>query len=117
IAGAIDAARAHGILERRGDFVYAPGGAVAVRSRREVRIPAERIAPEEYRKAALQVLRAAPGGLPRKELTAQVRAMLGFSRISARLEQAIGAAIDALLADGTCGEASTGIRRRAAPDG
>jgi very-short-patch-repair endonuclease len=117
IAGAIDAARAHGILERRGEFVYAPGGAVAVRSRREVRIPAERIAPEEYREAALQVLRAAPGGLPRKELTAQVRAMLGFSRINARLEQAIGGAVDALLADGTCGEASTGIRLRAATEG
>jgi hypothetical protein len=77
-----------------------------------VRIPAERIAPEEYREAAVQVLRAATGGLPRKELTAQVRSMLGFSRTGARLEQAIGAAVDALLAEGTCGEASTGIRLR-----
>jgi very-short-patch-repair endonuclease len=113
IGQAIDAAQAQGILTHRGGFVYAPGGAVVVRSRREVRIPAERIAPEEYREAALQVLRAAPGGLPRKELTAQVRSMLGFSRTGARLEEAIGAAVDALLADGSCGEASTGIRFRA----
>jgi len=112
IAQAVDAARAQGILEKRGEFVYAPGEPVVVRSRREVRIPAERIAPEEYREAAVQVLRAAPEGLPRKELTGQVRSMLGFSRTGARLEEAIGAALDALLADGTCGEASTGIRLR-----
>jgi very-short-patch-repair endonuclease len=112
IAQAVDAAQAQGILAHRGGFVYAPAGAVAVRSRREVRIPAERIAPEEYREAAVQVLRAAPEGLPRKELTAQVRSMLGFSRTGARLEEAIGAAVDALLADGSCGEASTGIRLR-----
>ena len=112
IAQAMEAARAQGILQRRGEFVHAPDGAVAVRSRREVKIPAERIAPEEYREAALQVLRAAPEGLPRKELTAQVRSMLGFSRTGARLDQAVGVALDALLADGTCGEASTGIRLR-----
>ncbi|HEX6037171.1 DUF3320 domain-containing protein [Longimicrobium sp.] len=117
IAQAVDAAQAQGILERRGEFVHAPDGAVSVRSRRDVRIPAERIAPEEYREAAVQLLRAAQDGLPRKELTAQVRALLGFSRTGARLEEAIGAALDALLADGTCGEASTGIRLRAADVG
>jgi len=113
IMHAIDAAAAQGILVRRGEFVYAPDGAVAVRSRRDTKIPAERIPPEEYREAALTVLRAR-GALPRKELMAEVRSMLGFSRLNARLEQAIGAALDALLADGTCGEASTGIRLREA---
>jgi very-short-patch-repair endonuclease len=113
IGYAVDAAAAQGILVRRGDFVYAPDGAVTVRSRRDTKIPAERIAPEEYREAALAVLRAR-GGLPRKELTAEVRSLLGFSRTGARLEEAIGAALDALLADGTCGEASTGIRLREA---
>jgi very-short-patch-repair endonuclease len=112
IGQALEAARAHGILVRRGDFLHAPDGAVEVRSRREVKIPAERIAPEEYREAAVQVLRASPEGLPRRELAAQVRSMLGFSRLNAKLEEAIGAAVDALLADGSCGEASTGIRLR-----
>ena len=112
IAQAMDAAQAQGILARRGEFVWGPEGTVAVRSRRDTKIPAERIAPEEYRKAAVQVLRAHPGGLPRKELTAQVRALLGFSRTGARLEEAITAAVDALLAEGACGEASTGIRLR-----
>ncbi|HEU0298807.1 MAG TPA: DUF3320 domain-containing protein [Longimicrobium sp.] len=111
IGYAMDAAAAQGILLRRGDFVHAPDGAVAARSRRDTKIPAERIAPEEYREAALAVLRAR-GGLPRKELTAEVRSLLGFSRTGARLEEAIGTALDALLADGTCGEASTGIRLR-----
>jgi hypothetical protein len=60
------------------------------------------------------VLRAR-GGLPRKELMAEVRALLGFTRLNAKLEEAIGAALDALLADGTCGEASTGIRLREEP--
>jgi very-short-patch-repair endonuclease len=113
IAHAVDAAAAQGILVRRGEFIHAPDGAVTVRSRRDTKIPAERIAPEEYREAALTVLRVR-GGLPRKELMAEVRGMLGFSRLNARLEEAIGAAIDALLADGTCGEASTGIRLREA---
>jgi very-short-patch-repair endonuclease len=110
IAQAVDAAQAQGMLRRSGDFIHAPDGAVVVRSRRDVRIPAERIAPEEYREAAVQVLRAVPDGLPRKELTAQVRALLGFSRISAKLEEGIGGALDALLADGTCAQSSTGIR-------
>jgi very-short-patch-repair endonuclease len=111
IAHAMDAAAAQGILTRRGDFIWAPGGTVAVRSRRDTKIPAERIPPEEYREAALAVLRAR-GGLPRKELMGEVRALLGFTRLNAKLEEAIGAALDALLADGTCGEASTGIRLR-----
>jgi very-short-patch-repair endonuclease len=114
IGHAIDAAAAQGILTRRGDFIWTPDGAVTVRSRRETKIPAERIAPEEYREAALTVLRAR-GGLPRKELMAEVRALLGFARLNAKLEEAIGAALDALLADGTCGEASTGIRLREEP--
>jgi very-short-patch-repair endonuclease len=114
IAHAVEAAAAQGILVRRGDFVYAPGGAVTVRSRRETKIAAERIAPEEYREAALTALRVR-GALPRKELMAEVRSMLGFSRLNAKLEEAIGAVLDALLADGTCGEASTGIRLREEP--
>jgi very-short-patch-repair endonuclease len=114
IAHAVDAAAAQGILVRRGDFVHAPGGAVAVRSRRDTRIPAERIAPEEYREAVLAVLRAR-GGLPRKELMAQARALLGFTRLNAKLEESFGAALDTLLADGTCGETSTGIRLRDEP--
>ncbi|HEY0019550.1 MAG TPA: DUF3320 domain-containing protein [Longimicrobium sp.] len=113
IAQAVDAAAAQGILVRRGAFIHAPDGTVAVRSRRDTKIPTERIPPEEYREAALTVLRAR-GGLPRRELMAEVRGMLGFSRLNAKLEEAIGAALDALLADGTCGEASTGIRLRAA---
>jgi very-short-patch-repair endonuclease len=113
IAHALDAAAAQGILVRRGGFVHAPDGAVTVRSRRDTKIPAERIAPEEYREAALAALRVR-GTLPRKELMAEVRSMLGFSRLNAKLEDAIGATLDALLADGTCGEASTGIRLREA---
>ena len=96
----------------RGDFVYAAGAAeVPVRTRAGTRIPAERIAPEEYRAAALAVLRAGDG-LDRRALTAAVRGLLGFSRTGAQLEAAIGAAVDALLAEGVVGEGSTGFRLR-----
>ncbi len=62
----------------------------------------------------LTVLRAR-GGLPRKELMAEARALLGFTRLNAKLEESFGATLDALLADGTCGEASTGLRLRDEP--
>jgi very-short-patch-repair endonuclease len=111
IEAALKDAENVGRLQRRGDFVWRADGAFAVRSRAGTKIPAERIAPEEYREATLRVLRAT-GGLPRKELVARVRALLGFSRTGARLEEAAGAAIDALLAEGIAGEGSTGIRLR-----
>lgn len=111
IAQALDVAAQAGKLERRGDFVWRADGAFALRSRAGTRIPAERIPPEEYREAVTRVLRAT-GGLPRKELTAQVRALFGFSRTGAKLEEAIGAVIDALLAEGAAGEGSTGVRLR-----
>ena len=109
-AALADAERA-GRVQLRGEFVWNAEGTFAVRTRAEARIPAERIPPEEYREAVVRVLRAT-GGLPRKELTAQVRSLLGFSRTGARLEEQIGAAIAALLAEGVAGEASTGIRLR-----
>lgn len=60
------------------------------------------------------VLRAGDG-LERKLLTNHVRALFGFSRTGQNLEAAIGAAIDALLADEIVGEGSTGIRLREEP--
>ncbi|HEX5727283.1 MAG TPA: DUF3320 domain-containing protein [Longimicrobiaceae bacterium] len=107
----LDVARQAGRVQLRGEFVWSPQGTFAVRSRAGTRIPAERIPPEEYREAVLMVLRET-GGLPRRELTAQVRALLGFSRTGAKLDAGIGAAVDALLAEGAAGEASTGIRLR-----
>jgi len=108
---ALNTAEGQGRLERRGEFLWLPGGAFAVRTRAGTGIPAERIPPEEYREAAVQVLRAT-GPIPRKELTNRVRALLGFSRTGPRLEESISAALDTLLADGTAGEASTGIALR-----
>jgi len=108
---ALNTAIQQGRMERRGEFLWLPGGAFAVRTRAGTGIPAERIPPEEYREAAIQVLRAT-GPTPRKELTNRVRALLGFSRTGPRLEESIGAALDVLLAEGTAGEASTGIALR-----
>jgi very-short-patch-repair endonuclease len=112
VVDALSAAERAGSVRLRGDFVWSAEGAVAVRSRAGTRIPAERIAPEEYREAILAVLRTGDG-LPRRELASEVCGLLGFSRTGPRLEEAVGAALDALLAEGTIGEGSTGVRLRA----
>jgi hypothetical protein len=54
-------------------------------------------------------------GFARGQLTTEVRSVLGFSRTGAALDEAIGAAIDALLASGALGEGSAGLRLRRAP--
>jgi very-short-patch-repair endonuclease len=112
VMDALSAAERAGRVQLRGDFVWRADGAVIVRSRAGTRIPAERIAPEEYREAVLAVLRTGDG-LPRRELTSEVCGLLGFSRTGPRLEEAVGAALDALIAEGAIGEGSTGVRLRA----
>ena len=107
----IAAAERSNLVRRRGDFVWLPAGAFKVRSRADTRIPAERIAPEEYREAVLMVLRAA-GAMLRGDLAAEVRAVFGFNRLGWVLEEAIGGAIDALLAAGVIGEGASGLTLR-----
>ena len=98
-------------IDLRGDFVFAGNSEekITVRSRAGTDIPAERIAPEEYRAAVLMVLEQ-KDGLDRKSLTNQVRAMFGFSRTGTQLEAAIGSVIDELLAEHVVGEGSKGIK-------
>jgi very-short-patch-repair endonuclease len=111
IRAAVATAERRGGVRVRGDFVWSREDAVTVRSRAGLGIPAERIAPEEFREAVLQVLRAR-GIRPRRELTAEVRSLLGFARTGARLEEAISAAIDILLREGVVGEGSGGLAVR-----
>ncbi|AHG93501.1 Protein of unknown function DUF3320 (plasmid) [Gemmatirosa kalamazoonensis] len=111
IRDAAAAAERAGAVRRRGAFWWGPADAVAVRSRTGTRIPAERIAPEEYQEAVRLVL-AGGHALPREQLVTEVRALLGFARTGPALEDAIGGAIDALLAGGELGEAAAGIRKR-----
>ena len=99
------------LIERRGDFLSSPGRDVAVRSRAGTRIPAERIAPAEYRAAVMRVLERGHG-FARPALVTEVRSVLGFARTGAALDEAIGSVLDAMLADGVLGEGSTGVRLR-----
>ena len=105
-------AEQRGVLQRRGDFVWAPSGEFTVRSRAGTGISAERIAPEEYRAAAVSVLEA-QGALDRRALVNEVRSLFGFSRTGAQLEQAIQAEVEVLLGEGVLGEGGTGLRLRA----
>ena len=99
------------LVERRGDFLWSPGSEVVVRSRAGTRIPAERIAPEEYRAAVELVLRGGRS-FARPALANEVRSVLGFVRTSETLDEAIGTVLNAMVADGVLGEGSTGVRLR-----
>jgi len=101
----------HNRLEIRGEFIWKPGGAFSVRSRKETNIPAERIAPEEVQEAILQVLRTGQG-FTRQELVNEARAVFGFSRTGPALQQVIDSAIEHLLVKGLVGEGSLGIAIR-----
>jgi hypothetical protein len=105
--------RRAGKIILRGDYVFDSNSveSVAVRSRAGTNIPADRIAPEEYRAAILLALQTGDG-IDRKILINTVRALFGFSRTGPNLEAAIVAAIESLLADQTIGEGSTGIKLR-----
>lgn len=111
IRGACRQAEQAGTLKVRGQFVWAPSGPPTVRSRSGARVAANRIPPEEYREAVLLVLRAS-GGLPRGQLVSEVRAVLGFARAGNVLEDAIGTAIEELVAAGIAGEGSAGLKLR-----
>lgn len=111
VARACDAVERDGMIRRRGDFYWSRSETVAVRSRAGTRMSAERIAPEEYDAALLAVL-AGGHGFSRPQLTTEVRAMLGFGRTGALLDEAIGLGIERLLAAGKLGESSTGVRMR-----
>ena len=95
----------------RGRFVWPSSGEFRVRSRGSVRIPGDRIPPEEYREAVALVLRAS-GGMPKSDLVAEVRAVFGFARTGATLEEAITSAIGDLIASGRVGEGSVGLMLR-----
>ena len=107
----IHTAARRGAIELRGEFVWVPGQGCTVRSRSGTGISAERISPEEYQEAIVQTLREA-GVLPRDELIAAVRSLLGFSRTGPVLEECIGRAIGVLLTAGRLGEGSGGITFR-----
>ena len=60
----------------------------------------------------MQVLRAGQSGFTRPELVNEARAVFGFNRTGAALQQVINSAVDALLAKGLIGEGSLGIALR-----
>jgi very-short-patch-repair endonuclease len=99
------------LIQRRGPFLWNSEGTCVVRSRAGARIPADRVSPEEYQTAVLQVL-SEGHGFSRAQLVNEVRSVFGYSRTGASLEEAIGAAVEALLAAKKVGEGATGVRKR-----
>jgi very-short-patch-repair endonuclease len=111
IREACSAANRSQVIQSRGEFYWNASGSCHVRTRAGTRIPAERVAPEEYQQAVLAVL-GTGHGFSRSQLTTEVRAVFGFNRTGAALDEAIGEAIDLLLVQQKIGEASIGIRLR-----
>lgn len=99
------------LIVQRGEFYWADSGQCRVRSRAGTKIPASRVAPEEYELAIKNVL-ANGHGFSRKQLINEVRSVFGFERTGRDLEEAIGSAINRLLAQSTLGEGAAGIRLR-----
>ena len=101
-----------GTIRRRDEFFWGTSESCPLRSRAHTKIPADRIAPEEFELAILSVL-AVRHCMPRPVLTAEVRSVLGYSRTGAIIEDAVSDAISRLLASGSIGEGSTGLTLRA----
>jgi hypothetical protein len=111
IRGAMRTAEQGGLIKKRGDFFWNWEGKCIVRSRSGTRIPGDRIAPEEYETAVLQVLDGGHG-FTEVQLVNEVRSVLGYSRTGAALEEGINNAIEALLFRKMIGKGSVGIQRR-----
>jgi very-short-patch-repair endonuclease len=111
IAEVVRAAEGDGLVRRRGAFLWRTEGELVLRSRAGTRITAEHIAPEEY-EAAVRAVLAGGHAFPRPQLVTEVRAVLGYARTGAALDEAINRALDQLLAAGELGEAAAGIRMR-----
>ena len=98
-------------IEMRGEFVWEIGSKVRVRSRNNIPIPVERIAPEEIREAIVLIL-CDGHKFTKPNLINEVRAMFGFSRTGGSLQKIIEQAVSSLLDECIIGEGSTGVGLR-----
>jgi hypothetical protein len=93
---------------RRGPFFWRTDGTCKARSREGLGLVGDRIAPEEYVEA-IKIILDGGQALPRADLIGEVRAVMGYDRTGAILEQAIGSVVDGLVLGRQLGEASTGL--------
>ncbi|BCS35937.1 hypothetical protein TBR22_A51720 [Luteitalea sp. TBR-22] len=104
-------AASKGAVERRGEFLWAPGSTCRPRDRSGSGIAADRIAPEEY-EAAVRASLANGRVLRREALLAEARRRLGFERTGPTIAAALESAMDRLVSTATVGEGSEGYRLR-----
>lgn len=102
ILDAVDHARRHNGVVRRGDFLWLAGvttPTVRGADSNGVTRPIDRVALEEIERAAVEVLRG-QFALPREDLGVAVARELGYGRTGTRVGPRIGAALDGLVASG-----------------
>jgi len=103
-----------GVLVVRGEFYWFPNQACVVRSRADTQIPGNRIAPEEITAAITRVLDYGRSHA-RATLVNEVRALFGYNRTGAILDEAIGRVVDEMLERGQLGQGSSGLVLRVTP--
>jgi very-short-patch-repair endonuclease len=111
ILAACDSAEQNSLIRRKDDFYWTTTGELKIRSRAGTRITGDRIAPEEYEQAILLIL-AQGHSFSATQLVNEVRSVFGFSRTGPVLDEAIGAVIEKMIAEGKLGEGSAGIGLR-----
>lgn len=93
-----------GSVSRKGDFLFNPSGAVALRDRSQAASPGlrkpEMIAMEEIAEGAVDVV-SSNLGAAEEEIITKVARMLGFKATSAQLRSAIVEAVEHLTTSGT----------------
>ena len=95
----------------RGEFVYRTDGKYPVRSRGNLKMTPERVAPEEYREAILLVL-GTGHGFTNDELANEVRGVLGFGKAPGPIREAVNAQLSQLIEEKIVGEGSLGLMLR-----
>lgn len=116
IRAAVAVAQRAGRIQKKGPFLWRRDGSCQPRCRAHTDIPGDRIAPEEYTEAIALIV-GSGFMVPRGELIAETRAVMGYSRTGVVLEAAIGSVIDALVLQGRLGEASSGLTLRTTTGG
>lgn len=96
---------------QKGEYIWRADEEFRVRTRNEVNIPVERIAPEEVQEAILMVLRKEKE-FTRKELINEVRAVFGFKQTGASLRKKIDSGIKDLFKLEKIGEGGIGVALR-----
>lgn len=116
VSAGMEIAIRKGEVERRGPFLWRPGGESPVPRNRADQPPEgrkiEKIAPEEIEAAVLRVVEAA-SSIDAEEAVVEAARLFGFARTSQSMREVIDEAVERLVASGTLTQSGSSLRRPA----